>query len=90
MLLQYSMLRLSLARDTTNPTMKQIAKRIKMTVQVYDDASVRHLNFRQMANWCSFLTYCCTEFHDLLYPTPNVLVSGAAVRSTEASLRLAG
>ena len=51
---------------------------------------VAHFDYEQNVNRYSFFFHYCTEFHDLLYPTPNAPMSGAEVRSTEASAPLAG
>ena len=72
----------TLANDTANPTMKQIAKHIKYAVQEWDDPWMPFGLVGSMSEPSSLLSYGCSQFLDLLWPTPNALVRGAAVRST--------
>ena len=76
------MLRPNLANDTANPAMKQIAKHIKWAAQVCDDPWVGIALIGSMSEPNSLLSYDCSEFQDLLWPTPNAPMSGAEVRST--------
>ena len=56
MLLQHLILRLSLGKDTTNPTIRRIAKRSRKTVQGYGDASAFIFSFNLRPKQCSFLS----------------------------------
>ncbi len=89
-ILRYAMLRQSLASDTANPTMKEIAKLTIRAVHLCNDASVGFALVGSISEPSSLLFYCCAQFHDLFWPTPNAPMSGAEVRSTKASAPLAG
>ena len=84
------MLRPNLANDAANPTMKQIAKHIKWAVQEWDDPWMGFALVSSRSEPSSLMSYDCSEFQDSLWPTPNAPLSGAEVRSTEASAPLAG
>ena len=84
------MLRPSRGSGSDGPTIKKMAKRIRRAVQAYDDASVGLAVLRPIRERLSFLSYCYAEFQNLLSPPPNAPMSGAGVRSTEASAPLAG